>query len=67
MYENLLLALGDPFQIALTKKIALVFFFLFFMGVFLKLVLTRRSSYERVAQIPLNDDVVVEPREQNHG
>ena len=64
MHEHLFLALGDPFQAALAKKIALLFFFLVFTGVFLKLVLTRRSTYEQVAQIPLDDDVVVEPREK---
>ncbi|MDH3626393.1 MAG: CcoQ/FixQ family Cbb3-type cytochrome c oxidase assembly chaperone [Acidobacteriota bacterium] len=57
----------DLYQIVLAKKIALLFFFLVFLVVFLRLVLTRRATYDQAARIPLDDDTVVTPRDISHG
>ncbi len=49
-------------DLSVLKNIALVIFFVVFLGVALRLVLTRRSVWEKAAQIPLSDDDPVEPR-----
>jgi cbb3-type cytochrome oxidase subunit 3 len=41
----------------------LLFFLLFFLGVLVRVITTRRETDDRHAQIPLTDDVV-EPRVQ---
>lgn len=57
-----LLAQPAWLDIAFVKEAVLVFFVVLFVGIALRLVLSRSRRYERAAQIPLHDDKVVTER-----
>jgi cbb3-type cytochrome oxidase subunit 3 len=52
--NTLPLLLADGVSIA--KQIVLVFFFLLFIAIVLRLVLGKKRRYDEAAQIPLHDD-----------
>ena len=49
-------------RMALMKNIALIVFFLIFVGVGVRLLLRGRDKYERASRLPLDDDAPVTPR-----
>lgn len=57
------MVLAETTQLGWMKDAALLFFFLLFVGVAIRLVLNGRARYEKTEMIPLTDDVV-EPRDE---
>ena len=42
-------------QVAVIKKIAMIFFFFVFLGIVVRLLMTRAGTYERASRLPLDD------------
>ena len=45
-----------PADLSLLKNIGLVVFFAIFVGIGVRLLLTRRSAFDHAARLPLDDD-----------
>jgi hypothetical protein len=50
---------------SILKPIALFVFLGIFLVIVVKLLLTRRSAYEKRSRLPLDDDRVLEPRDDS--
>jgi cbb3-type cytochrome oxidase subunit 3 len=50
-------------DLSILKPIALFVFLGIFLAIVIKLLLTRRSAYEKRRRLPLDDDRVLEPRD----
>lgn len=48
--------------VGIIKQGVLLFFVLLFVGILLKLILTKSERYRRIARIPLDETQVVDPR-----
>ena len=48
-------------------EVALIIFFVVFLAIVAKVVFTKSSRYRDAAQIPLSDDEVVTPRDDDSG
>jgi hypothetical protein len=52
-------------DIAILKQVALFIFLALFLLLVIKLLLTRKGAYEKRKQIPLEDQKVMEPRNED--
>jgi cbb3-type cytochrome oxidase subunit 3 len=52
-------------DLGILKPIALFVFLGIFVAIVIKLLLTRRSAYEKRRRLPLEDDKVLEPRDDS--
>lgn len=52
---GVLASAAPPVDLTLLKNIALIVFFAIFVGIGIRLLLTRRGEFDRAARMPLDD------------